>query len=190
MVAASPAGCPSITSEQVLLQLKSIVGPALCPTGDMNPLCGALGKSSNLKQFVNNLKSVSPGEWHRYWDTPAGKERLLGLLIVAYVLKCMSQKGNRDVLQDMGNVKDWFIDNLLPAVAQYKPVKDSNTFSVSDVYSIQATIDAFACTGQRDSWLAAAWALGGFAVGLIVLGIIWAIVAKKQKAAASEGFSF
>lgn len=176
----APIGCPKLSSADVLNKIKGLFGPMCGANAGGDPFCAALGQATDVRDLVNKLKSVRPDDFHTFWSTPAGQQRVALVLLIASMLKCMSSKHNRDVLRDVGALKSWVTDDLLLALAEYKPIKQGNMFSPKDVYEIQSTVDSVFCSGKRDVFMDVVLAVGGALLGALIIGIIWAAVSKRK----------
>ncbi len=178
--ASSPSECPQLSSSQVMDQMKKVMGRVCTEQSAADPFCQAVSSSSTVSDFTSNLKKIDQSTWHAYWKTPAGQERLMMLLVVVSILKCASTKHNREIAEQVGGVRNWFLDDLLPTVSDFPPVKENGAFTKTDIFEIQRTVDDTFCSGDMQTAEKVLIGLGS-AIGGVLLVFIFQWVFKSKK---------
>lgn len=179
---APPGTCPQLSSQDILAEIRKMFAK-MCPQGSQSatndPFCIALNSASDVGDLVRRLKDVDKKTWHTWWSKPPGSDALLGILATAQMLKCLSTKHNSKVLVEVGNLKDWYFDDLLMAVADFDPIKRSGVFTPKDAIKVQTTVNKAFCSGAPQLWMGIIIFVIGILAGVIVTLIIAAATKKR-----------
>lgn len=181
---APPSVCPKISSSDVLGELRKAFAK-MCPPGSQvaqqDPFCASLYAASDVGDLVKRLKHVDRRTWHTWWSQPPGSDMLLGIVSTAQLMRCLSSKHNTDVMIQVGNLKDWYFDDLLMTVADFDPIKRSGAFTPKDAIQVQTSFSRAFCSGAPQTAVGVGLFILGVVIGAAVLGIIWGAVSSKNK---------
>lgn len=178
----APGGCPKLSSQDVLEEIRKAFSKMCAPGSTIaqnDPFCISLNAATDVGDLVKRLRSVPKNTWHQWWSQPPGSDSLLGIIVTAQMLKCLSNKHNSDVLAQVGSLKNWYFDDLLMTVADFKPIKDSGVFTPKDLVAVQTTLNRTLCTGAAQKVVGGGLLIIGILVGVLLTLLIVSLTKKR-----------